>query len=191
MEWMIMPLKRYAEFSGRSRRKEYWMFFLFNILVGLGFLVLMLVFGGAALFAAGAGGDTSNPAALMAAGGAVGIIYLLNVLFSLAMLIPSIAVGVRRLHDTDRRGWWLLAPLAPYVAIFVLSFGMIGMAASGGANETTTAASAAVLIGICGLAVLVLGVMLLVFMCLEGTRGPNRFGPDPKDPGGDLETVFS
>ncbi len=190
MEWMIMPLKRYAEFSGRSRRKEYWMFFLFNVLVGLGFLVLMLIFGGAALFAAGTGGDNTNPAALMAAGGAVGIIYLINVLFSLAMLIPSIAVGVRRLHDTDRRGWWLLAPLAPYVLMIVLSIGMVGIAASGSANETA-ATSAVVLVGISGLAVLVLGVMLLVFMCLEGTRGPNRFGPDPKDPGGDLETVFS
>jgi uncharacterized membrane protein YhaH (DUF805 family) len=189
MEWMIMPLKRYADFSGRSRRKEYWMFALFTILVNIGFVTLMFVAGGGAMFAAMSGREP-NPAGVMAAGGAIGIIYLLSVIFSLAILIPSIAVGVRRLHDTNRRGWWLLAPLAPYVVMIVLGLGVAGSLASGNASNGA-AATLAIAFGVCGLAVFVLGIVLIVFMCLDGTRGPNRFGPDPKDPGGDLESVFS
>ncbi|CAI8741222.1 DUF805 domain-containing protein [Pseudomonas donghuensis] len=82
--WYFEVLKKYAVFSGRARRKEYWMFFLVNILVAmvLGFIDRV----------AGTGAILSN-------------------LYSLALLIPGIAVGVRRMHDTDRSGWWLLLPI--------------------------------------------------------------------------------
>ncbi|WP_373490032.1 DUF805 domain-containing protein [Parasphingorhabdus sp.] len=81
-----MPLRRYAEFGGRSRRREYWMFFLFTVLLGLG----------TALFdtlAFGLEFDDNGP---------------LSILTNVALLIPSLAVGVRRLHDVGRSGWWLL-----------------------------------------------------------------------------------
>jgi len=82
--WYFEVLKKYAVFSGRARRKEYWMFFLVNILVAM---VLGFIEG-----VAGTGAILSN-------------------LYSLALLIPGIAVGVRRMHDTDRSGWWLLLPI--------------------------------------------------------------------------------
>ena len=85
MEWAIMPLKRYAEFSGRSRRKEYWLFLL--LAIGLG-IVAGIIDG-----------------ILGLRHGSVGPI---GGLLSLALLIPSIAVAIRRLHDTDRSGWWLV-----------------------------------------------------------------------------------
>nr|WP_318963260.1 DUF805 domain-containing protein [Sphingosinicella flava] len=130
MEWMLLPLKRYAEFSGRSRRKEYWMFTLFLFLVNIAAgLVLSLVMGGAAM----SDGDGGIMAAL---GGSLLLLAILGLVF----LIPSIAVGVRRLHDQDKSGWFLLLGLIPYLG----------------------------------------AIVLIVMMCLSGTPGPNRYGPDPK-----------
>jgi len=93
MNWYIEVLKNYAVFTGRARRTEYWMFFLINIIIAfaIGFIE----------------GFVGSP-------GVVGIIY------SMAVLIPSIAVGVRRLHDTDRSGWWLLIGLIPIIGAIVL-----------------------------------------------------------------------
>lgn len=167
MDWMLMPLRRYAEFSGRSRRTEYWMWALFQFLIGLGVIVLMMLAGGSAFM-------TGDPAALMAAGGAVLIIYMLYMLLSLAFLVPSFAVTVRRLHDTNRSGWWVLAPFAPYLVMVVATV----IAAS----SPDMLAAAGIIIMVCGLAVLGLGITLLVFMLLEGTRGPNHYGSDPKAP---------
>lgn len=137
MEWMLMPFRRYAEFSGRSRRKEYWMFVLFMVLVYFALAVVLTVLG--------LSGDTEG--SLFGAGGGVMLIILL--LFGLAVIIPSIAVQVRRFHDQDKSGWFVLLNLIPYIG----------------------------------------GIIVLVFMCLEGTKGPNRYGPDPK--GGDHQEVFS
>ena len=175
MHWMILPLKRYAEFSGRSRRTEYWMFVLFQILLGVAFWVLMAIFGGGALMS---GGD---PTALAAAGGAVMIIAVIYGLVSLALIIPGIAVGVRRLHDTNRSGWWILAPLVGYV---IMAIGGV-MAASNPDNPGLGGILA--MVGM--IAVIALGITLLVFMLLEGTRGPNKYGPDPK--GEALDQVFA
>lgn len=134
MNWMVMPLRRYAEFSGRSRRKEYWMFTLFVSLVSAA--LILVGFGIAGAFRAG---DTFDATAFAG--------YVPFGLFYLAILIPVIAVQVRRLHDRDLSGWWLLGF---YVASAIP---VIGFVAS---------------------------IALLVFMCLPGTVGPNRFGPDPK-----------
>ena len=173
MEYMFLPLKRYAEFSGRSRRMEYWMFFLFQFIVGIVFQVLvMTTVGGAAALGA-------RPSSMMAAGGMMMVLAALYGLFALAMLIPSIAVGVRRLHDTERTGWWLLAPLVPYLLTFILFAVAIG-GSSGGMG---------VLAMLCMLAALGLAITVLVFMFLDGTKGPNRYGPDPK--GGVDAQVFA
>ena len=101
MEWMLLPLKRYAEFSGRSRRKEYWMFFLFTIMVGIVLGIIDAVLG--LNFGSGFGSNG-----------------VLGSLFSLATLVPSLAVGIRRLHDTDRSAWWLLLVLLPIIGWIVL-----------------------------------------------------------------------
>jgi uncharacterized membrane protein YhaH (DUF805 family) len=99
MSWFVEALKKYAVFSGRSRRKEYWFFVLFVVIISI---VLNIIDG---LFGAY---DRS-----MGAG-------LLSTIFSLAILIPSIAVSVRRLHDIDRTGWWVLIALVPLVGWIVL-----------------------------------------------------------------------
>jgi uncharacterized membrane protein YhaH (DUF805 family) len=100
MDWYIGVLKKYAVFDGRARRKEYWMFFLFNFIVSI---VLGIIDG-----VIGTGGN-----------GSVGI---LGGLYALAVLLPSIGVGIRRLHDTGRSGWWLLIGFVPLIGVLVLIF---------------------------------------------------------------------
>lgn len=115
MDWMLMPLKRYADFSGRSRRKEYWLYIL-------GLWIAIIV----ASIVDGLLGMTGMIA------GAYGP---LTALVYLGTLIPTIAVAVRRVHDSDKSGWFVLVP-----------------------------------------------IYNLILMFLEGTKGPNRFGADPKNP---------
>ena len=93
MNGYIATLKKYADFSGRARRTEYWLFALFNIIIAVLLGVVDYVL--------------SSP-------GIVGMV------FALAVLIPSIAVGVRRLHDTDRSGWWLLIAFVPIVGTIAM-----------------------------------------------------------------------
>lgn len=145
LDWMIMPYKRYFDFSGRSRRKEYWSFVLLTVIVYVVFMALML--GGgldlSAMSNPAAGGQMPSPGALFYVGaGLLGI-------WALASFIPNIAVVIRRLHDRDMSGWWLLGY---FVAAMIPLLNIVA------------------------------GIAMLVLMCLEGTKGPNRFGPDPKDP---------
>lgn len=160
MEWMFMPLKRYADFAGRSRRMEFWMYQLFLFALVIVFYIILFAAGGAMLMS---GGD---PSSMVAAGGAVMLISLVFFLVWLALLIPSIAVAVRRLHDTNRSGWWILLPLAPYVLMFL-----------GAAAES----QAIILLG--SLGVLAAAILLIVFYFLDGTPGPNKYGEDPKGRG--------
>jgi len=142
MEWMLMPLRRYADFSGRPRRKEYWMFALLNLIIYTVLYVLMLAAMGPTLaegmMQAEAGMEPVQPSAGMMAG--LGIVGIILMVYALAVFIPSLAVMVRRFHDQDKSGWFVLLALIPFIG----------------------------------------GIVLLVFMCLDGTRGDNRFGPDPK-----------
>jgi uncharacterized membrane protein YhaH (DUF805 family) len=97
MNWYLEVLRKYAVFAGRSRRKEYWMFFLFNVIIGF-------VFG----FVQGLLGHKSSDGQS---------IFL--TLYQLAILIPSIAVGVRRMHDSDHSGWWLICPFVNLVFLII------------------------------------------------------------------------
>jgi len=99
LSWYLEAIKKYAVFSGRSRRKEYWYFVLFNIIVSivLGWIDALLGTRGSY---AGAG--------------------LLSGIYGLAVIIPSLAVTVRRLHDIDRSGWWILIGLVPLIGVIVL-----------------------------------------------------------------------
>jgi len=99
MNWYLMVWKKYAQFSGRSRRNEFWMFTLINI------LIYVLLYGaGLALVDSGIG------KALLG----------LCAIYGLAILIPSLAVTVRRLHDTGRSGWWWFICLVPLVGGLIL-----------------------------------------------------------------------
>ena len=110
MHWMLMPLRRYADFSGRSRRKEYWMFVLFNLLISLAVWTLL-----ALTYALG-----FSESAMMTI---MTPVFILYALVALALVIPGLAVTVRRLHDTDRSGWTILLALIPLIgAILLLVF---------------------------------------------------------------------
>ena len=176
MTWMILPLRRYAQFGGRSRRKEFWAFVLFLLLGTILFTILdnVLGLGGRTEFGPPAG--TTVGIGARASGG------VLTGIFGLAMLVPNVAVQVRRLHDTDRSGWWVLVPIAGYF-IAILMF-VAGVASTTGVL--------AILGGLVAFIAFCSAVALFVFFCLDGTRGPNRFGADSKDPSAtaDLEDVF-
>ena len=105
--------RNYVGFSGRASRSEFWYWILFTVLVSIALSIID--FG-------------------MLSGNSV-----LSSIWSLATFLPSLAIGVRRLHDGDRTGWWWLIVIIPLIGIIVL----------------------------------------IVFWCLEGTPGSNRFGPDP------------
>ena len=114
MEWMLMPLRRYAEFSGRSRRKEYWMFSLFLVIV-VAILGALMTAGGlpAMMEARSTGVALPPPGPLFFLGAGLLAVFLL------AIIVPSIAVTVRRFHDRDMSGWWYLGfivlGMIPYV----------------------------------------------------------------------------
>jgi uncharacterized membrane protein YhaH (DUF805 family) len=99
LNWYLGVLKKYAVFTGRARRKEYWFFVLFHVLIFLLFVMIDGLTG------------TLNEATGFG---------LTSSLYSLAVLIPGIAVLVRRLHDIDRSGWWVLLGLVPFVGGIVL-----------------------------------------------------------------------
>ncbi|MGE8175672.1 DUF805 domain-containing protein [Pseudomonas fluorescens] len=81
-------LKKYAEFKGRASRREYWMFILINLGISLGLIVIEALLGGKG--------------------------YIYN-LYSLAVFLPGLAAAVRRMHDTNRSGWWILLPIVNIV----------------------------------------------------------------------------
>jgi uncharacterized membrane protein YhaH (DUF805 family) len=100
MKWFLDVLKnKYATFDGRARRSEYWYFVLFYVLILLALTLLDGLFG------------TLNEEAG---------IGMLGALFALATMVPGLAVTVRRLHDTDRSGWWVLIGVIPLIGDIVL-----------------------------------------------------------------------
>ena len=122
MEYMILPFKRYFDFTGRSRRMEYWMFTLLNVLVIAVLSILAFGTGGAVDMM----DPNADPSAAM--GALFGGMGLLIVLWGLVVLIPGIAVTIRRLHDRDMSGWWYLgfivASFIPFVG-FVASIALL------------------------------------------------------------------
>ena len=125
MNWYLEVLKNnYANFSGRARRKEYWMFSLVNIIIIA--ILYAIIMSSVDYYT----GDISG----------LGIVALVILcIYALGIFIPSLAVTIRRLHDTDKSGWWYLISFIP--------FG---------------------------------GLVIFIFMCLDGTKGSNKFGDDPK-----------
>lgn len=109
MNWYLQVLKKYAVFNGRARRKEYWMFTLFNIIFAILAVILDYLLG-TTIIELGTGIE----------GLGYGLFYIL---YALAVLIPGLAVSVRRLHDIGKSGWMLLLYLIPLVgAIWILVY---------------------------------------------------------------------
>ena len=91
--WKLVVLKRYAKFDGRAGRAEFWWFYLANLLAYVALMVLVAI---------------------------ANFFFILYIGYALAVLIPSLAVGFRRLHDTNRSGWWVLISLIPIVGAIIL-----------------------------------------------------------------------
>ncbi|QUJ66210.1 DUF805 domain-containing protein [Photobacterium sp. GJ3] len=99
MNWYLYALKKYAVFSGRAQRQEYWYFFLINLIITLALGIVDHLL--------------QTPGAEDGTG-------MLGGIYSLAVLLPSLAVGARRLHDIGRSGWWMLLVLVPILGFIVL-----------------------------------------------------------------------
>jgi uncharacterized membrane protein YhaH (DUF805 family) len=112
MNYFLDVVQKYAVFSGRARRKEYWMFMLSYIILSIVAVAIDAVIG----------------------------MQIVSLILSLGLLLPSLGVTVRRLHDTDRSGWWILFGFIPVVGT----------------------------------------ITLLVFVCLDGEQGENKYGHNPK-----------
>ena len=148
IDWARRPLQRYVDFSGRAPRAEYWWYFLGTMIA---YIVVMIV---------------EN---IVGLDGTVGPYGPLSLILLLGLLVPGLAVTVRRLHDTNRSGWWILIAVIPYFILGVLAGGAI---ASGSMGAMAS-------VGLLGLVAMAGAIVLLVFMVLPGTKGDNRFGADP------------
>jgi uncharacterized membrane protein YhaH (DUF805 family) len=150
IDWAKRPIQKYADFSGRAPRAEFWWFVLALIIAYVVVSIVENILGMSGMIA-----------------GAYGPLTLI---LMLGTLIPQISVSVRRLHDTNRTGWWLLLPIIPYC----IGFALAGPAMMGGGDMTGMGlASIFLVIGFVG------AIVLLVFYVLPGTQGDNRFGSDP------------
>ncbi len=150
--------RQYVGFRGRAPRSEYWLWVLF---CGVVSAVLHGLEGGAA---------QGNP-------GPIGSVW------SLATFLPGLAVAVRRLHDTERSGWWLALP-AVVMVVLGLAVGavMVDMQGTGGRMSAEAMAAMSprlVALLFSAAAWLVVVGLFLVWFCSRGTVGPNRYGPDP------------
>ena len=146
IDWAKRPItEKYADFRGRAPRAEYWWFYLAYLIT---YIIASIV-------------DSI-----------VGT-WIFRLLVVLAAFLPMLGASVRRLHDTNRTGWWLLGPIVPYAIAFAL-LGPSLMSGGGGLLSVS--------LGLAGLFLLlgaVCAIVLLVFMVLPGTPGENRYGPNP------------
>lgn len=144
-------LSKYATFSGRAQRAEYWWFFLFTLIGGMvtGVIDAMIF-----------GWEADDP-------------EILNSVFSFAMFVPGLAVGWRRMHDVGRSGWWFLLP---YGALFfaVIALATVGFSGEGGGSGVAIVAVVLVLL------TLAAGIYILVLLCTDSERHTNDYGPSPK-----------
>ena len=148
VDWALLPLKKYADFNGRASRSEYWWFWLLTGLVNIPASLIDRLFG----------------------------MPVFQMLVGFGLLLPGVAVAVRRLHDLDHRGWWLLVPAV--ATTLALTFGVLASTAAsqparGAMRPMQAEAMLFVLIAWLAMA------FLLVSFCRRGTVGSNRFGPDP------------
>lgn len=155
MKWYIRVLKQYANFGGRARRKEYWMFILFHLLI-------MLVLGVIDIGVQYADGEN----------------YFLLPIYTVATMLPHAAVMVRRLHDTGRSAWWLLLAIIPTVISWLILLVLTSSFSLGEQTAPSTTSPGAELL--VRLIPAIGGVWLLIYMIMEGNWEANEYGEDPK-----------
>ena len=188
---MFQPLVKYAQFEGRSRRSEFWLWVLFRLLVGmaLGAVIMAILVPVIAQLAANPHMDETRAFGLIAT---IFPLYPVIMLVELGLLVPSLAVTVRRLHDTNRSGWWILMPVAVAfggMILLVIAGVVVAIAVATTVHANPHGANGkdiGVLVGffiayaVYLIAVLAADIVFIIFLATEGTRGPNRFGADPK-----------
>lgn len=154
MKWWLKCIKNYVTFEGRARRKEYWMFVLFNVIFSI-----ILGFFDAIVF---------NAYFIPGKMGYLGSIY------GLFVFLPTLAVSVRRLHDIGRSGWWL----AGYYGLAIVC----GILMLVGSVMIIAGRAAGIVLSLVDLLVFfVAGIWMLVWMCLDSQPGDNAYGPNPKE----------
>ena len=171
--------RKYFDFKGRARRSEYWWYFLFSVVACLiwalfGTLLLALPIGMAVQHVFG--NETAGLATMI-------IILCIPLLF---LVLPSFSVQVRRLHDTGRSGWWVVASVILEIAASALPFILFGWDASGfdfteefsRSFELSTAAGVADVA--LSIATNALSIILIVFSVFDSHKTENKYGPSPK-----------
>ena len=149
MNWYLDVLKKYAVFSGRASRKEYWMFVLFNLIVVI-LLSLVLSFLGVPK---------------------IGQNVISNI-YSLGIIIPSLAVLTRRYHDIGRSGWWMLLNIG--CVLFIIPAMILGIMFT-----FSGSAAGSLVMGIFLLLGLACAITSLVFCVTKSQAGSNKYGPNP------------
>jgi uncharacterized membrane protein YhaH (DUF805 family) len=161
IDWALRPFRRYADFSGRAPRAEYWWY---RLGIGvLGFILAMLDL-------------------LVLHGPIYGNRGILGIALGLACALPSIALLVRRLHDIDRSGWWAVVQIPMY------SLAVAGKSPLQAGTLLKTLPTGLNILA--ALTWAVAAILLFVFVLTPGTEGPNRYGPDPYG-SSELEEVFA
>ena len=143
MKWYLKVMRNYSQFNGRARRKEYWMFTLFNTL----FYILAATIDGA-----------------------LGLVFGLSIIYYLVVLIPSLSVAVRRLHDVGKSGWFLLLGVVPSFiggSLLIIFPANVGVATVAG--------------GLMGIMSIIFGIWIFILFCSNSKPGENKYGPNPKE----------
>jgi len=161
MSWYGLAITNYFNFSGRARRKEYWMYLLFSGIFSIVAMILDLVLGIDFSFYEQSLG--------------YGPIYIIVSLFH---WIPTMSANVRRLHDSDRSGWWLFGPILVMLSALLIGGLFAGLGYS--TNSESMAITGIVLGIILYLVGIGLAITQFVFLFFDGTKGDNRFGPSNK-----------
>jgi uncharacterized membrane protein YhaH (DUF805 family) len=169
MKYYLSVLKKYAVFKGRASRREYWMFILFYFIFSVVAQILDAIFKTNRLI------SYNLPIHVLRIGNSQG---LLTLLYGLILLIPSVAVTVRRLHDIGKSGWWALVfALISGIPIILASIVIGSMEYKGG----TISRGINLLITLAMLISLASVVWFIVWLALPGDPNENAYGPVPEE----------
>ena len=172
MYWFFKCLRQYFDFKGRARRKEYWMFYLWALIIEVVIYGLSLLLGGGL---PGIGFDESVPPELMPRNVGMGMFFTgLITLYGFAILIPQLAVTVRRLHDIGKSGWLLLL-------IYLLIFAGIGLMTYYSVTMLANGPETSMVPFWIGLSIIIaVTIWFIALMVKKGDVGRNKYGEDPK-----------
>ena len=171
MKYFLKCWKHYADFKGRARRKEYWMFILFSTIISTILTIALNI----AQVVEALNSPDGNPFKMIREGqmfngsDAVSIIFCIILAYGMASLLPTLAVVVRRLHDIGRKGTWILLLLVPTLLMCIFYFNMFSLAIAVGTGIAVFVVNIA------------LTVLYIVLGCIDGQKGENQYGPNPKE----------